>query len=124
MKSKSMKKNSYNKKKSQRKIKGRMGTKKRMYRNKKYGGVTNPFMTSSPYGFANKVDCSNMNVDGIQNMKELHTRYQKCCPKNMFGYKNSSSICKKMEQKFNNLWTVENNSHGHYGYENTPTITP
>jgi len=96
---------------------------KRMTNKKKYGGVTNPFTSPSPYAFANKVDCSNMNVDVIKDIKELHTRYQKCCPKTMLGYKNTSPICQKMEQNFNNLWAAENNSHGHYGYEHTPTST-
>ena len=97
--------------------------KMRMTNKKRYGGLANPFVSQSPYAFANKVDCSNMNVDAIQNMEELHSRYQKCCPKTMLGYKNSSPICKKMEQNFNKLWTTENNSRGHYGYDHTPTST-
>ena len=96
---------------------------KKMTNKKRYGGIVNPFISQSPYAFTNKVDCSNMNVDSIKNMEELHSRYQKCCPKNMLGYKNSSPICKKMEQNFNNLWTTENNSRGHYGYDDTPSST-
>jgi hypothetical protein len=93
-------------------------------RNKKRGGVTNPFLKPSSYSFANTIDCSKMDVDSIKNIKELHTRYQKCCPKTMLGYKNSSPICKKMNDNFNKLWKIENDSHAAYGYENTPTITP
>jgi hypothetical protein len=88
------------------------------------GGITNPFLAPSKYAFANKVDCSNMNIDLINDMKELHSRYQKCCPKNMFGYKNSSSICKKMDTRFKQLWKKENDSRGYYGYDKPPTITP
>ena len=93
-------------------------------RNRKRGGVTNPFLKPSSFSFANTIDCSKMDVDVIKNMKELHSRYQKCCPKTLLGYKNSSPICKKMENNFNQLWKKENNSHAAYGYENTPTITP
>jgi hypothetical protein len=88
------------------------------------GGVTNYFLAPSKYDFANKVDCSNMNVDVINDMKELHSRYQKCCPKNMFGYKNSSAICKKMDTRFNELWKQENDARGYYGYDNPPSNTP
>ena len=101
-------------------------SRKRKYtcRYKKRGGISNPFLTSSNNSFANKQECSQMNVDGITDMQELHTRYQKCCPKTMFGFKNSSPICKKMEANFNQSWKKENDSHGHYGYDKTPTITP
>jgi len=113
----------YNKRKF-RGSKKRVSSKRMRITNKKrYGGVSNPFISQSPYAFASKVDCSNMNVDAIKNMEELHSRYQKCCPKTILGYKNSSPICKKMEQNFNNLWTTENNSRGHYGYDHTPTST-
>ena len=93
-------------------------------RTKRRGGVVNPFISPSSNSFTNKVDCSNMNIDGIKDMKELHSRYQKCCPKNVFGLKNSSPICKKMEKNFNDLWKAENDSHGYYGYDKTPTPTP
>lgn len=88
------------------------------------GGIVNPFTGPSSNSFANKVDCSNMDVDTIKDLKELHSRYQKCCPKNSFGFKNSSAICKKMEKNFNSLWKAENDSHGYYGYDKTPTPTP
>ena len=88
------------------------------------GGVSNPFLAPSQYAFANKVDCSNMNIDVINDMKELHSRYQKCCPKNMFGFKNSSAICKKMDTRFKQLWKKENDSRGYYGYDKKPTDTP
>ena len=99
---------------------------KRKYtrRYKKKGGVLNPFSGPSSYGFANKPDCSNMNIDIIKDMKELHSRYQKCCPKNILGFKNSSAICKKMENNFKKLWKEENDSHAAYGYDYPPTITP
>lgn len=93
-------------------------------RGSRRGGVSNPFLAPSQYAFANKVDCSNMNIDVINNMKELHSRYQKCCPKNMFGYKNSSAICKKMDSRFKQLWKNENDSRGYYGYDKPPTVTP
>ena len=93
-------------------------------RHKKRGGIINPFLASSSYGFANKIDCSNMNVDVIKDMSELHRRYQKCCPKNILGFKNSSVICKKMDTNFKKLWKEENDSHAAFGYDTTPTITP
>lgn len=101
--------------------KGRKSTRKNRYLR---GGITNPFLAPSPYKFANKVDCSNMNIDVINDMKELHTRYQKCCPKTIFGYKNSSPICKKMDAKFNQLWKKENDARGYFGYDKPPTTTP
>ena len=115
---------SLNKRKSRRS--GSLNSLNKRKSRRKYGGIGNiyPFTKPSSYSYANSVDCSNMNIDSIKNMKELHTRYQKCCPKSIFGYKNSSPICKKIEQNFNNLWKIENDSHGHYGYDKTPTPTP
>lgn len=98
--------------------------KKLTRRYKKRGGLTNAFLKPSSFSFANAIDCSKMDVDSIKNMEQLHSRYQKCCPKTMLGYKNSSPICKKMEDNFNKLWKKENDSHAAYGYENTPTTTP
>ena len=98
--------------------------KRRVTRRNKRGGITNPFLKPSSFSFTNTPDCSKMDIDSIKNMKELHTRYQKCCPKTILGYKNSSPICNKMEDNFNKLWKKENDSHAAYGYENTPTITP
>jgi len=100
--------------------------KNRFRRTKKRGGTTNPFLkpTNTALPFANTVDCSHMNIDAINSMKELHGRYQKCCPRNMLGYKNSSAICKKIEKRFHDLYKIENDSHGYYGYDEKPDDTP
>jgi hypothetical protein len=114
------------KSKKQRKNKSNFSRKIKRSRSQKYkkiGGITNPFLSRSSNSFMNKPDCSKMDVDMIKDMKELHTRYQKCCPKNMLGFKNSSPICKKMETNFNQLWKEENNARGYAGYDKPPTDT-
>ena len=37
-------------------------------RNRKRGGVTNPFLKPSSFSFANTIDCSKMDVDVIKNI--------------------------------------------------------
>ena len=93
---------------------------------RKRGGDSNlflkPFSNSS---VGNVVDCSKMNVDVIQDPKTLHSKYQVCCPKNVLGMKNSSPICKKIEQKYKQLLISQNQNVGTYGYnDESNTVSP
>jgi hypothetical protein len=77
---------------------------------------TNSFLPS-----INKVDCSKMDIDIIEDPKTLHSRYQVCCPK-QFGFKNRSPICKKMDDKFKNILNQQNQSIGTYGYDDNTEL--
>ena len=44
----------------------------------------------------------------------LHWQYQKCCPKNLIGMKNSSSVCKQIKNDFDNIVNNRNNDDDEY----------
>ena len=58
---------------------------------------------TNPRSVGKYKDCSKMNIDIIKDPKELHARYQVCCPYNQtpFGaWKTSSQFCKKLESRY------------------------
>ena len=58
---------------------------------------------TNPMSVGKYKDCSKMNIDVITDPKELHARYQVCCPytKTPFGaWKTSSRFCKKLESRY------------------------
>ena len=52
------------------------------------------------------MDCSKMDISVINDPRELHGRYQRCCPytRTPFGtFKSKTPICKQMDKKFKEL---------------------
>ena len=57
----------------------------------------------NPMGFSKYKDCSKMNIDVITNPRELHARYQSCCPSRqtpMGTWKTTSPFCKKLDNRY------------------------
>jgi hypothetical protein len=52
--------------------------------------------------------CDITKVTDSSSSNELHQRYQTCCPKTFFGYKNSSPLCKTIDTKFQQALDREN----------------
>ena len=53
-----------------------------------------------------QLDCSKMDVSVINDPRELHGRYQRCCPytRTPFGtFKSKTPVCKQMDKKFKEL---------------------
>ena len=65
-------------------------------------------------------ECNLDNVNQMGDYKDLHGLYQKCCPKGMFGTKNSSSLCKTIDQKFQQSWKAKNDALEYQGDETDP----
>jgi hypothetical protein len=58
---------------------------------------------NNPMGFSKYKDCSKMNIDVITNPRELHARYQSCCPSRqtpMGPWKTTSPFCKKLDERY------------------------
>ena len=54
--------------------------------------------------FSNKVNqsgqCDVNKLTELKTSEEMHQNYQTCCPKGMFGTKNSSAYCKQLDLNF------------------------
>jgi hypothetical protein len=54
--------------------------------------------------FSNKVNqsgqCDVNKLTELKTSEEMHQNYQSCCPKGMFGTKNSSAYCKQLDLNF------------------------
>jgi hypothetical protein len=57
--------------------------------------------------------CDPTNIDLLKTSDQLHSKYHECCPKR-FGFKNSSSYCKQIDQKWQKALVDENNARGYY----------
>jgi hypothetical protein len=58
---------------------------------------------NNPMGFSKYKDCSKMNIDVITNPRELHARYQSCCPSRqtpMGPWKTTTPFCKKLDKRY------------------------
>ena len=76
------------------------------------------------YFFSNKnknvaplSECDPNNLSSIKGSTDLHENYQKCCPKKMFGRKNSSPYCKQVDLNFKAALKEENDAKEYHGYE-------
>jgi len=58
-------------------------------------------------------------IDNIDSREKLHSIYQKSCPKN-YGMKNTSSLCKKLDNKFTSLPTANSRLSFNYDFNNAP----
>jgi hypothetical protein len=78
-----------------------MRTKKRLHKKSKRGG----------FFFTKKVMpeiCNITNLDSLNTSTDLHARYQTCCPKNFLGFKNRSTFCRNIDNKFQQVLKDEN----------------
>jgi len=87
--------------------------KKYTRRNKK-GGFS---FGSKPSYVAPSGDCDPNNLTSIKGSRALHENYQKCCPKGMFGTKNSSPYCKQLDLNFQAAYKAENDANEYHGYQ-------
>ena len=55
--------------------------------------------------------------DGQDPLIKMKNNYQKCCPKDFMGKKNSSPYCKQLDMNFNSLSNYQRNIEGYYGDE-------
>ena len=61
-------------------------------------------------------ECDPNQLTKLRTQDELHSQYQKCCPKTWYGTKNSSPYCKQIDLNFQGLRTGQNNANEYYGY--------
>ena len=58
---------------------------------------------NNPMGFGKYKDCSKMNIDVITDPRELHARYQACCPYRqtpLGTWKTKTPFCIKLDKKY------------------------
>jgi hypothetical protein len=55
--------------------------------------------------------------DGQDPLIKMRTNYQKCCPKDFMGRKNSSPYCKQLNMNFNAQSNYQRDIAGYYGDE-------
>lgn len=54
--------------------------------------------------------CENTNLDELNTSTDLHQKYQTCCPKNFLGFKNRSTLCRNIDNKFQQVIKQENDT--------------
>lgn len=91
-------------------------TRRRNSRRNKKGGFLNFFSNKSQY-VAPSEECDINNLSTIKGSASLHENYQKCCPKGMFGTKNSSPYCKQIDLNFQAALKDENESNEYQGFQ-------
>jgi len=87
-------------------------------RNKKGG-----FFFSSPKATSSECDVNNLTNlskdmgDDQDPLTKMRTNYQKCCPKDFMGRKNSSPYCKQLNMNFDSQSNYQRDIAGYYGDE-------
>jgi hypothetical protein len=84
---------------------------RRLSKKNKKGGFFSP---SKPN---DSPECNPNDLSMIKGSDALHDNYQKCCPKGMFGTKNSSPYCKQVDLNFQAALKGENDANEYHGYE-------
>ena len=51
-------------------------------------------------------ECNPNDLDNLTTSNELHSEYQKCCPKNWYGRKNNSQYCKDIDLKYKDTFNT------------------
>ena len=73
--------------------------------------------------FSNKVNqseqCDVNKLTELKTSEDMHQNYQSCCPKGMFGTKNSSAYCKQLDLNFQGALAGEKNAGEYHGFEPT-----
>ena len=66
-------------------------------------------------------DCDPNQLSMIKDYTEMHAKYQKCCPKGIFGSKNSSPYCKQLDLNFQAAIKMKNMNEDAKEYEGLDT---
>ena len=82
-------------------------------RKNKKGGFFNFFSSNST---VIPSECDPNNLSMIKDTKSMKDNYQKCCPKSMFGTKNSSPYCKQLDLNFTAGIKGENDAREYTGF--------
>jgi hypothetical protein len=82
-------------------------------RKNKKGGFFNFFSSNSTVVPS---ECDPNNLSMIKDTKSMKDNYQKCCPKGMFGSKNSSPYCKQLDLNFTAGIKGENDAREYTGF--------
>lgn len=89
-------------------------------RKNKKGGF---FFNSPKVSSSSECDINNLSTlskdtgDGVDPLIKMRNNYQKCCPKDFMGRKNSSSYCKQLNMNFDSLSQYKSDITGYYGDE-------
>jgi hypothetical protein len=86
--------------------------KNRSRKNKK-GGFFN-FFSSKPKVVPTECDPNNLSM--IKDANSMQENYKKCCPKGMFGTKNSSPYCKQLNLNYTAALKGENEAKEYVGF--------
>lgn len=110
-----------------------MGSKRKNNRSRKGGFFFNKYQKVNPTNSANSNSisqpisletCNIGNLDKLSSgpdaRNNLHAEYQKCCPKDFMGRKNTSLYCKKLDTTFRNVTASNRMVEGEYNPELTP----
>lgn len=97
------------------------GTKKnRKNKGKKIGGGFFDFFSSKPKVVPMQpqiqTQCDPNNLSQLTTPEELHSNYQLCCPKKMFGFKNGSAYCKQVDLNYQAALKSKNDANEYQGY--------
>lgn len=111
--------------------------KSRKNRNRKKGGG---LFSSSKVVSSAECDVNNLSSlskdmgDGRDPLTKMRENYQKCCPKDFMGRKNSSPYCKQLDMNFSSQANYQRDIAGYYGDEtdvekikqtmNAPMVSP
>jgi hypothetical protein len=80
---------------------------------KQRGGFFN-FFSSKPKVMP--TECDPNQLSQLTSPEELHSKYQSCCPKKMFGFKNTSPYCKQLELNYNASLKSKNDANEYQGF--------
>jgi hypothetical protein len=61
--------------------------------------------------------CDVNQLSELKTTDEMHKNYQACCPKGMFGTKNSSAYCKQLDLNFKGAMSGENTAGEYHGFQ-------
>ena len=88
-------------------------------KNKKGGFFSStPKVASSPECNINNLSTLSKDMgDGQAPLEKMRTNYQKCCPKDFMGRKNSSPYCKQLNMNFDSQSNYQRDIAGYYGDE-------
>jgi hypothetical protein len=92
--------------------------KNKSHKNKK-GGFLN-FLSSNQSVLPSQCDPNQLSM--IKDKYAMANQYQKCCPKGMFGSKNSSPYCKQLDLNMSAQTQLHRDTAGYYGDESEINI--
>jgi hypothetical protein len=89
------------------------------FKRKRGGGLfSNSKVISSPDCDVNNLSSLSKDIgDGREPLTKMRENYQKCCPKDFMGRKNTSPYCKQLNINFDAQSNYQKNIAGYYGDE-------